>query len=267
MTDGTRLNKFLASCGVGSRRTCDRLVQEGHVEINGQPCLNPATRVAPGDHVKLDGRKVLPKQESVVVLNKPRGLVCTKADELKRGNIFELLPDSMRHLQHVGRLDRESEGLLVLTNDGDLAHAMLHPSKKVEKEYVVTSNQPVTDEHLATFLGGIYTEDGKLSADRIERLSPRRLSIVLTSGHKRQIRVMYQKLGYRVQRLLRVRIGSLELGALPPGKWSRLTPKEVELLLENPASKKRSPTPSKPRKSRSPRKPGTPPFLKRKKKD
>ncbi len=234
MDEGTRLNKYLASCGVGSRRACDQLVQEGHVEINGQPCLNPATRVGPEDHVKLDGRKVAPKQESVVVLNKPRGLVCTKADELKRGNIFDLLPDSMRHLQHVGRLDRESEGLLVLTNDGDLAHAMLHPSKKVEKEYLVTANQPVADEHVATMLSGIYTEEGRLSADRIERLSPRRLSIVLTSGHKRQIRVMFEKLGYRVQRLLRVRIGSLELGALGTGKWTRLSPQEVGLLLKNP---------------------------------
>lgn len=247
MDDGTRLNKFLASCGVGSRRTCDRLVQDGHVEINGQPCLNPATRVEAGDHVKLDGRRVAPKQESVVVLHKPRGLVCTKADERQRGNIFDLLPDSMRHLQHVGRLDRESEGLLVLTNDGDLAHAMLHPSKKVEKEYLVTSNQPVADEHLAIFLSGIYTEEGKLAADRIERISPRRLGIVLTTGHKRQIRVMFEKLGYRVQRLLRIRIGSLELGPLPPGKWARLSPQEVGLLLKNPPPRKsaRAEPPSK----------------------
>lgn len=251
MDEGTRLNKYLASCGVGSRRACDRLVQEGHVEINGQPCLNPATRVEPGDHVKLDGRKVAPKQESVVILNKPRGLVCTKADELKRGNIFDLLPDSMRHLQHVGRLDRESEGLLVLTNDGDLAHSMLHPSKKVEKEYLVTANQPVTDEHVATFLDGVYTEDGRLSADRVERLSARRLSIVLTSGHKRQIRVMFEKLGYRVQRLLRVRIGSLELGRLAAGKWTRLSPQEVGLLLKNPPVPKSRPAPRS-------RKPGPP---------
>lgn len=234
MDDGTRLNKYLASCGVGSRRTCDRLVQEGHVEINGQPCLNPATRVGPEDFVKIDGRKVAPKQESVVALNKPKGLVCTKSDELKRGNIFDLLPDSMHHLQHVGRLDRESEGLLILSNDGELANAMLHPSKKVEKEYLVTSNQPVSDEHLATFLSGVFTEEGKLSAARVEKLSPRRVSMVLTSGHKRQIRVMFQKLGYRVQRLVRIRIGSLELGPLAPGKWARLTPQEIELLLKNP---------------------------------
>jgi 23S rRNA pseudouridine2605 synthase len=254
MDDGTRLNKFLASCGVGSRRTCDRLVQDGHVEINGQPCLNPATRVEPGDHVKLDGRRVAPKQESVVILHKPKGLVCTKADERKRGNIFDLLPGSMRHLQHVGRLDRESEGLLVLTNDGDLAQAMLHPSKKVEKEYWVTANQPVADEHIATMLSGIYTDDGRLSAERIEKISPRRLSIVLTSGHKRQIRVMFEKLGYRVQRLLRVRIGSLELGALPPGKWARLQPSEIGLLLENPPLRqvRRAPR-SKPGRPRPPR--------------
>lgn len=249
MEEGTRINKYLASCGLGSRRACDALVQEGHVEINGQPCLNPATRVGPEDHVKVDGRRVAPKQESVVALNKPRGLVCTKADELRRGNIFDLLPDSMRHLQHVGRLDRDSEGLLILTNDGDLGHAMLHPSKKVEKEYLVTSNQPVTEEHVRTLLSGIYTDEGKLRADRVERLSPRRLSIVLTTGHKRQIRVMLEKLGYRVQRLLRVRIGSLELGNLGTGKWARLSPAEIELLLKNPPLRKpaRQPHPAKSR--------------------
>lgn len=250
MEEGTRINKYLASCGLGSRRACDALVQEGHVEINGQPCLNPGTRVGPEDHVKVDGRRVAPKQESVVVLNKPRGLVCTKADELRRGNIFDLLPDSMRHLQHVGRLDRESEGLLVLTNDGDLGHAMLHPSKKVEKEYLVTSNQPVTDEHVRTLLSGIYTDEGKLRADRVDRLSPRRLSIVLTTGHKRQIRVMLEKLGYRVQRLLRVRIGSLELGNLGTGKWAKLSPADIELLLKNPPARKAS-SPPRPTRSRA----------------
>jgi 23S rRNA pseudouridine2605 synthase len=235
MDSGTRLNKYLASCGVGSRRKCDQLVQDGHVEINGQPCVNPATRVESGDHVKVDGRKVAPKLESVVALHKPRGLVCTKADERQRGNIFDLLPDAMRHLQHVGRLDKDSEGLLILSNDGELANAMLHPSKKVEKEYLVTLNQPVTDEHIRTLLRGIFTEDGKLTADRIERISPRRLSIVLTTGHKRQIRVMMEALGYRVQKLVRIRIGSLQLGALPPGKWAHLSPQEIELLLRNPA--------------------------------
>jgi len=237
MDEGTRLNKFLASCGVGSRRACDALVQEGHVEINGQPCLNPATRVAPRDFVKVDGGRVEPKPTGAVIVNKPRGLVCTKRDELERDTIFSLLPPSLRHLNHVGRLDRDSEGLLLLTNDGELTQNLLHPSKNIEKEYLVTANQPVEDAHLDQFLSGLYTEDGKLQAKEIERLSPRRFRVVLITGHKRQIRVMFETLGYRVQRLIRIRIGAFELHDIPPGKWRHLTADDLERLGRTPESK------------------------------
>ena len=238
MDQGTRLNKYLASCGEGSRRACDKLIQEGHVEINGQPCLNPAERVGPDDHVKLDGRRVSPKETGVVMLNKPRGLVSSKDDEFGRETVFELLPGSLQHLNHVGRLDRDSEGLLLLTNDGNLSQTLLHPSKHIEKEYIVTANQPVADEHLRQFLSGLYTEDGKMVAKEVERLSPRRIRVVLVTGHKRQIRVMFKTLGYTVQRLFRIRIGSFELTDIPPGKWRYLEPKEIELLLQNPTGRK-----------------------------
>lgn len=235
VSEGVRLNKFLASCGIGSRRACDALVQEGRVEVNGQPCLNPAERIGDDDHVRLDGRRVAAREVRTVALNKPRGLVCTRDDELGRDTILSLLPGSLRHLNHVGRLDRESEGLIILTNDGQLSQAMLHPSKQIEKEYVVTANQPVESEHIGKFLTGIYTEEGKLTATEVERLSPRRFRIVLTSGHKRQIRVMFRSLGYQVQRLVRIRIGALNLDNLPPGKWRPLEPAEVESLLRNPS--------------------------------
>lgn len=238
MDEGTRLNKYLASCGEGSRRACDALIQEGHVEINGQPCMNPAERIGPDDHVRLDGRRVKPKETGVIMLNKPRGLVCSKDDEYHRATIFELLPGALQHLNHVGRLDLDSEGLLVLTNDGNLSQAMLHPSKHIEKEYIVTANQPVSDEHLRQFLSGLYTEDGKMVAKEIERLSPRRIRVVLITGHKRQIRVMFKTLGYTVQRLIRIRIGSFELTDIPPGKWRHLDPKEIDMLLQNPVGKK-----------------------------
>jgi len=237
--DGTRLNKYLASCGVGSRRACDALVQEGRVEINGQPCLNPAERVQAGDFVRVDGKRVQAKRSETIVLHKPRGLVCSRDDERGRDTIYALLPGSLHHLHHVGRLDLDSEGLLVLTTDGRLSQDLLHPSKAVEKEYLVTANQPVADEHLDPFLSGIFTEEGKLVAKEIERLSPRRFRIVLTTGHKRQIRVMFQTLGYRVERLLRIRIGSLELEDLPPGKWRPLSAPEIDALFENPSRRKR----------------------------
>ena len=247
MSDGTRLNKYLASCGVGSRRACDTLVQEGHVEINGQPCLSPAQRVMPGDFVKVDGRRAVAKETNVIMLHKPRGLVCTKRDELGRDTIYELFPGSLQHLHHVGRLDRDSEGLLVMTNDGTLSQSLLHPSKNIEKEYIVTANQTVKDDHLDQFLVGLYTEEGKLKAEEIERLSPRRIRVVLITGHKRQIRLMFKTLGYSVQRLIRIRIGSFELTDIPPGKWRPISEEEIALLKINPDNKKRIKARRKPR--------------------
>lgn len=245
MKEGTRLNKFLASSGVGSRRACDALVQQGHVVINGQACLNPATHVTADDFVKVHGRRVQPKAIDTIILHKPRGLVCSKNDELNRETIYSLLPDSLHHLNHVGRLDLDSEGLILLTNDGDLANQLLHPSKNIEKEYLVTANQPVQDSHLNQFLSGIYTDEGKLQAKAIERLSPRRFRVVLITGHKRQIRVMFEALGYRIQRLVRVRIGSFQPTDIPPGKWRSLNESDIQLLGQNPPATK----PSQPRKA------------------
>ena len=235
MTEGIRLNKYLASCAVGSRRACDDLIQAGRVEVNGSRCANLATRVLPDDHVKVDGRRVVPRAPVVVAFHKPRGFVCTRDDELGRPTIYNLLPTTLQNLHHVGRLDLDSEGLLVLTNDGDLSQRLMHPSKAVEKEYLVTANQAFESVHLDQFLEGIYAEGGKLRAKSIDRLSPRRIKVVLEHGAKRQIRVMFEALGYTVIKLLRVRIGQLWLGDLEIGHWAILTPLEVGMLLGTPA--------------------------------
>ena len=231
MKDGTRINKYLASCAVGSRRACDELIQAGRVEINGSQCTKLATQVQPGDHVKVDGRRVAPRDLTIVAFHKPRGYVCTRGDELGRETIYDLLPGALQALHHVGRLDRDSEGLLILTNDGDLSQRLMHPSKSVEKEYLVTANQAFENAHLDQFLAGVYTEGGKLRALAIERLSARRIKVVLDHGAKRQIRVMFDTMGYTVTKLLRVRIGQLWLGDLAPGEWAVLTPPEVAMLL------------------------------------
>ena len=241
MNEGTRLNKFLASCAVGSRRKCDGLIQAGRVEVNGHPCLNMGTRIGTGDHVRVDGKRVTPREATIIAFHKPRGYVCTREDELGRETIYALLPPSMRSLHHVGRLDRDSEGLLVLTNDGDLSQLLMHPSKAVEKEYLVTANQAFESAHLDQFLAGVYTPDGKLKAKSIERLSPRRLSVVLDHGAKRQIRVMFEALGYQVTKLLRVRIGGLWLGDLEPGRWAVLNRKETAMLLGHDTPAEKSP--------------------------
>lgn len=231
MKEGTRINKYLASCAVGSRRNCDELIQAGRVEVNGHPCTNLATRIAEGDHVRVDGKRLVPREPLIVAFHKPRGYVCTREDELGRETIYALLPVTMRALHHVGRLDRDSEGLLILTNDGDLSQQLMHPSKSVEKEYLVTSNQAFENVHLDQFLAGVYTPEGKLKAKSIERLSPRRLSVVLDHGSKRQIRVMFETLGYQVTKLMRVRIGGLWLGDLEPGHWAILNRVEIAMLL------------------------------------
>ncbi len=231
MSEGVRLNKYLASCGVGSRRACDDLIATGRVDVNGAPCVKLATRVTETDSVRVDGKRVFPKEEIVVIFHKPRGYVCTRSDELGRDTIYSLLPVSLHALHHVGRLDTDSEGMLILTNDGDLSQQLMHPSKSVEKEYLVTSNQAFENAHLDQFLAGVFTEEGKLKAKRIERISARRLKVVLDHGAKRQIRVMFEALGYQVTKLLRVRIGNLWLGDLETGRWAVLNAKEVKMLL------------------------------------
>jgi 23S rRNA pseudouridine2605 synthase len=232
--EGVRLQKVLAAAGVGSRRACDTLVQEGHVEINGKPCLNPAERVEPGDFVKVDGKRVQAKQTNTVMFYKPRGYVCSREDELGRDTIYTILPTILKHLHHVGRLDRDSEGLLILTNDGDLSQSLMHPSKLVEKEYLVTSNQPILNEHLDLFKKGVYLEKVRMRAKEVTRISSRRYRIVLETGLKRQIRMMFQALGYQVQKLVRVRIGMVELGDLPEGAWLPIDEKTIALLQKNP---------------------------------
>lgn len=241
MNEGTRLNKYLASCAVGSRRKCDELIQAGRVEVNGNPCINMGTRISPGDHVRVDGKRVTPKETVTVAFHKPRGFVCTREDELGRETIYDLLPEGLKSLHHVGRLDRDSEGLLILTNDGDLSQQLMHPSKAVEKEYLVTADQAFENVHLDKFLEGIYTPEGKLKAKAIERLSPRRIKVVLDHGAKRQIRVMFDSLGYQVTKLLRVRVGGLWLGDLEPGRWAILNRKEIAMLLETGAAPQRKP--------------------------
>jgi 23S rRNA pseudouridine2605 synthase len=232
--DSTRLNKYLAACGVDSRRGCDALILEGRVEVNGHPCLKPGTQVKEGDHVRVDGKRVTMLRTTTILLNKPRGLVCSKDDELGRETIFTLLPVAMQHLHHVGRLDADSEGLLILTNDGDLTQRLMHPRNKVEKEYLVTSNQPYQQEHLDLFLSGVYSKEGKLSAKSLRRMSARRISMVLDQGAKRQIRVMHETLGYQVLKLVRVRIGTLWGGDLEVGRFVLLGPEEILKASTNP---------------------------------
>jgi 23S rRNA pseudouridine2605 synthase len=229
--EGIRLNKYLASAGIGSRRACDAMVQQGEVVINGETCLSPGYRVQPGDFIRASGRRVEPLELQSIVLHKPAGLVCTRSDENNRATIYELLPPRLHHLAHVGRLDLDSEGLLILSNDGELTQALTHPSHKIEKLYQVTTENAFENSILTQLEKGVFTEVGKARAVSVRRISSRRLEMVLNTGLKRQIRYMIQAVGHRVKRLVRLKIGDLTLDTLKPGKWRFLEKFERDALM------------------------------------
>ncbi len=228
---GIRLNKYLASAGIGSRRACDAMVQQGEVVINGETCLSPGYRVQPEDFIKINGRRIEPLEIQSIVLHKPAGLVCTRSDENNRATIYELLPPRLHHLAHVGRLDLDSEGLLILSNDGELTQALTHPSHKIEKLYQVTTENAFENSILNQLEKGVFTEVGKARAVSVKRISSRRLEMVLNTGLKRQIRYMIQAVGHRVKRLVRLKIGELTLDTLKPGKWRVLGKSERDALM------------------------------------
>ena len=195
---GIRINKFLASCGIDSRRVADRLIGEGRVEVNGKVIDTPGMRVTEKDFVKVDGRHMTPMEEVVVLLNKPRGYVCSREAQGAIGTVYDLLPPRLRHLNYVGRLDADSEGLLIMTNKGELTQILSHPTGGIEKEYWVTVDQNFDNSVLMQFLRGVRIPEGNARAKYVCRASARRACIVLEQGLKRQVRQMFQCLGLYV---------------------------------------------------------------------
>ena len=233
-----RLNKFLASCGYESRRAADRLIQEGRVEVNGKVVDTPGLRVVPSDFVKVDGHRAEPKAEVVLLLNKPRGFVCSREKQGAEKTVYDLLPAKYRYVNYIGRLDTDSEGLLLFTNNGELSRSLAHPAGGVEKEYWVTLDQAFDTGVLMQLLKGVRIPEGQAKAKYVSRLSPRRACVVLEQGLKRQVRQMFACLGLRVRKLVRVRIGSLWGGDLEPGHTALLTPEQVALAGVNPRPRK-----------------------------
>lgn len=210
------------------------MIQDGKVIVNGKVCLQPATRVEESDFVKIGNKRVLPNAITTILFNKPRGYVCTKSDEKERETIYSLLPPALHHLNHVGRLDADTEGLIVLTNDGDLAQALTHPRTKVEKEYLVTLNQSYGPEQMHQLLAGVRTQEGIAKAEAVARVSARRIRVILTTGLKRQIREMFRGLDLRVTKLVRLRIGNVWGGDLGVGRYETLTQERIDELKRNP---------------------------------
>jgi 23S rRNA pseudouridine2605 synthase len=233
-----RLQVFIARSGIASRRGAEELIAEGRVWVNGEPVTAPGTKVVPGiDRVEVDGEPISAATETLwVALHKPKGYVTTRHDPYGRKTIYELLPAKLHHLFHVGRLDRDSEGVLLLTNDGPAANQFLHPRFGVTKEYLVdVEGRPASDE-LRRLTAGVELEDGVARAESVDRLHQVdldvwRIRIVLREGKKREVRRMMAAVGHPVRRLIRRRFGPVELGELPSGKWRVVAPAELSALL------------------------------------
>lgn len=235
-----RLNRYLAAAGLGSRRYCDDLIATGRVTLNGEVCTNFSVQPGPRDCVKVDGKLVRAAPPLTIILHKPAGFVATRKDPHARDTVFDLLPREFSRLFNVGRLDAQTEGLLLLTNDGDLAQRLTHPRYKIEKEYEVMLNRPWDPALTPKLTRGIFLNGQRAQIVRLRTLSSTRLRVILLQGLNRQIRRMFEAVGYRVKYLVRVRIGSLRLGDLPRGHWRRVAPRELEFLTKRLSSKNES---------------------------
>lgn len=234
-----RLQKYLSRSGLASRRACERLIAEGRVRVDGVVVTTPGTRVVPGmSAVEVDGRRVSPQPPVWLALHKPPGYLCSRGDPGGRPTVYDLIPDGQpQQLFHVGRLDFMSEGLLLLTNDGDLAHRILHPSAETPRRYEVTLSEPVPEDLPQRLREGLRLEDGVARADAAEllegrRRDERRLRITLHEGRNREIRRMMERAGVVIRSLKRTAFGSVELGDLSSGACRVLTGEEVRRLRE-----------------------------------
>jgi 23S rRNA pseudouridine2605 synthase len=233
-----RVQKILARSGFGSRRSCEQLIVAGRVYVNGQEAILGSKADASKDRILVDGHPI-PNANAPLVylaLHKPRGILSDKEPSDPRRTVFDLVPYGSTHLFAVGRLDLDSEGLMILTNDGELANRLTHPRFGHEKEYRVLVASRPDDKQLGAWRRGVVLEDGHrtLPADiRIESVEGKGawMRIILKEGRKRQIREVGKTLGIPVVRILRIRIGSLEIGSLKAGDWRELTPAEVTKLL------------------------------------
>lgn len=226
-----RINKFLAEAGVASRRQADKLVESGQVTINGIKAKN-ADKVNDGDKVCVKGKQVFMQDEKhVVAFYKPEGVTCTKQDKYAKVTIDEVFKYPLR-LNYAGRLDKDSKGLLIMTNDGDLIDRMMRARNHHEKEYIVKVNNLVTSDFIHKMSDGVYLEELEVTTRQctVIKVGEYTFRIILTQGLNRQIRRMCASLGYKVESLMRVRVMNVELGNLKPGEYRRITGEELSEL-------------------------------------
>jgi pseudouridine synthase len=224
-----RLNAYLARAGVASRRKADELIKAGRVTVNGEPGqLN--TFVGKQDRVELDGKPLARQSLAYVLLHKPAGVVTTASDPHGRATVVELVSDYAIRIVPVGRLDADTTGALLLTNDGELAHRLAHPRYEVEKVYEAEVEGEPSDEALRRLEQGIELDDGRTAPAKARRLAPSRIELAIHEGRKHQVKRMLEAVGHPVKRLHRSRYAGLTLEGLQPGEWRELEPGEVARL-------------------------------------
>ena len=225
----------MADCGVASRRGCETIISDGRVTVNGLPAVLGMS-VEPDDDVRLDGKRLVPQAKRVVLmLYKPRGVVSTSSDEAGRKTVQAFVSELPYRLYNVGRLDLNSEGLLLLTNDGELCNRLMHPRYGVEKTYRVVCDGTLSASEIASLTNGVLLEDGLTAPAKVKNIrrattGGTAFSITIHEGRNRQIRRMLEAVGHRTLRLKSEQYGNLKLGALKPGEWRFLSPEEVEDL-------------------------------------
>lgn len=229
---GIRINKFLSEAGVCSRREADRRIENGEIRINDRVAVN-GDKVMPEDKVYVNGRPISKEEEMILLaLNKPKGIVCT-AEKREKNNVIDFMKYPKR-IYPIGRLDKDSEGLLLMTNNGEIVNKIMRAGNMHEKEYIVTVNKPVSDSFVRGLAGGVPLVDLNTTTRKckVEKIGNRKLRIVLTQGLNRQIRRMCEYFGYRVEKLERVRIMNITLGDLKTGEYRQVTGEEYALLMK-----------------------------------
>lgn len=238
-----RLNKILAEAGVASRRNADILISEGRVCVNGEVCKTLGSMFDPKkDSIAVDGRHITKKiaEKITYVLNKPTGYICSCKRHGDDKLAIDLIKDRKRRLYTIGRLDKTTEGLILVTNDGDFANYMMHPSSNIEREYIVEVKEELTPVILDKVRKGTYIENKKIVPKKVSLVKKKSLSIIVTEGKKHEVRIIIERSRLSLTRLKRIRIGSLTLGSMPKGVYRILSTKEKRELLKKTCSEKSS---------------------------
>jgi len=233
-TGEMRLNRFIANSGVCSRREADKYIAAGLVTVNGEPVTEMGVKVKMSDDVRFDGRRLNAEKKVYILLNKPKDFMTTTQDPHADRTVMDLVKDACdERIYPVGRLDRNTTGVLLLTNDGELSDKLIHPSHKVKKIYQVTLNKPVTKNDVLRIADGVELEDGKIAADAVSFIDPAdktEIGLEIHSGRNRIVRRIFEHLGYKVKKLDRVYFAGLTKKNLPRGRWRILSKKEVQFL-------------------------------------